>query len=356
MYDVFISFKNLGEDGLPTRDSVLAKEIYDKLSRLGFNVFFSLVTLEKLGVSAYKYAIDKALDSASILVAVGTSRENLDSQWVRYEWDSFFNDIISGIKPEGKLFTCIEGCVIKSLPRVLRQSQVFDRNNGGIDKLVNFISNSISIEHKEGVKGDEIDSKISMTSTKERKIELIEMPRIEQENPIKAQTKVEVALESHHQQGKEEIIRIEIIARAIYSDYNERLALINPNEKMVSFDELSQERLESYRRQAHSILKELSRIGCVLRPIGSVGKQIKSFPLLTVEVLAEIEHEDWTREKIMNGWTYGPVRDELHKHNQYMVDYNSLDETIKEYDRATVRNLPNIVNACGFAIYKDTDV
>jgi len=29
---------------------------------------------------------------------VGTSDDNLDSQWVRYEWDSFFNDISSVMK------------------------------------------------------------------------------------------------------------------------------------------------------------------------------------------------------------------------------------------------------------------
>ena len=29
---------------------------------------------------------------------MGTSDDNLDSQWVRYEWDSFFNDISSVMK------------------------------------------------------------------------------------------------------------------------------------------------------------------------------------------------------------------------------------------------------------------
>lgn len=143
MHDVFISFKNLDKSGKPTRDSVLAREVFDGLSGRGFRVFFSPVSLEKLGVSAYKAAIDKALDSSRILVAVGTSAENLDAQWVRYEWDGFFNDILSGVKPDGRVFAYVEGCEPKSLPRALRQSQVFARGDGGLEKLANFVANAL---------------------------------------------------------------------------------------------------------------------------------------------------------------------------------------------------------------------
>ncbi|MBL8830389.1 MAG: toll/interleukin-1 receptor domain-containing protein [Planctomycetaceae bacterium] len=143
MYDVFISFKNLDRSGKPTRDSVLAREVFDRLSSRGFRVFFSPVSLEKLGVSAYKAAIDKALDASRILVAVGTSTENLDTQWVRYEWDGFFNDILSGVKPDGRVFVYVEGCEPRCLPRALRQSQVFAHADGGLEKLAHFVANAL---------------------------------------------------------------------------------------------------------------------------------------------------------------------------------------------------------------------
>jgi TIR domain-containing protein len=123
--DVFITFKNLDEKGAPTRDSEIATNVYQFLTAKGLMVFFSAVTLEDLGTSAYKRAIDKALDSATVLVAIGTSRSHLDSQWVSYEWDSFYNDILSGIKPNGSVFTYIEGMTIAELPRTLRQTQTF---------------------------------------------------------------------------------------------------------------------------------------------------------------------------------------------------------------------------------------
>jgi hypothetical protein len=88
-FDIFISFKNLDGAGRETRDCWIAKQISAALSNSGLSVFFSLDSLERLGTSAYKAVIDDALDQASVLVVVGTTRENLESPWVRYEWDGF---------------------------------------------------------------------------------------------------------------------------------------------------------------------------------------------------------------------------------------------------------------------------
>lgn len=161
---VFVSFKNLNADGKPTRDSELAKEIHDFLSAQGLRVFFSNVSLEKLGVAAYKRAIDGALDSAKVLIAVGTSGEHLDSQWVRYEWDSFLNDILSGIKPDGRIFGYVENIPISSLPRSLRQSQVFEHGPGAMERLFNFVANAV------GMKITDIDTRISQTTDRLRQV------------------------------------------------------------------------------------------------------------------------------------------------------------------------------------------
>lgn len=147
--------------------------------------------------------------------------------------------------------------------------------------------------------------------------------------------------------------QIEIMARSIHNYYNERTAIIRPDEKLIPFEELSEEKKESNRRQARGIPNKLRHIGCVLRPIGAPGSPVTSFPLRTVEMLAEIEHAEWMGEKILHGWTYDPVRDEQKKHNAYLIDYNSLEEPIKEYDRDTVRHMPEVIKACGYAIYEE---
>src|SRR3972149_4672871 len=144
-WEIFISAKKLDDNGNLTRDNMIADELYDFMQDKGFSVFLSNRSLEKLGVSDYKKSIDDALDKSSCLVAVGTSAKNLNSSWVRYEWDSFLNDVLSGVKPKGKIFVYVEDVPINELPRPLRQSQVFIHNNiGEMERLYNFINNSLS--------------------------------------------------------------------------------------------------------------------------------------------------------------------------------------------------------------------
>ena len=73
------------------------------------------------------------------MVAVGTSAENLDSEWVRYEWASFYNDIRSRKKPGGKVFTYISGVRPVELPRGLRQTQTFIHSSESLGQLHGFI-------------------------------------------------------------------------------------------------------------------------------------------------------------------------------------------------------------------------
>jgi len=142
-YDVFISFKNSDENGRQTIESVTAKRLYDFLKAQGLRVFFSNVELEFSGKAQYTKAIDEALDSSQFLIAVGSSYDNLNSQWVRYEWESFLNDIRSGIKPDAEVYVVCEGMKIHELPRALRQQQAFFADEpGSFEKLCNFIKNA----------------------------------------------------------------------------------------------------------------------------------------------------------------------------------------------------------------------
>ena len=92
-YEVFISYRNTN-NGMQTEDSMIARELYEVLSANGIKTFFSGQSLAVLGADRYKEMIDRALDDCIILIVVGTSLENIQSNWVKYEWDSFFNDIL----------------------------------------------------------------------------------------------------------------------------------------------------------------------------------------------------------------------------------------------------------------------
>ena len=88
-YDVFICYKETDAEGHRTQDSVLANEIYYQLTQEGFKVFYAAITLEgKLG-EAYEPIIFAALNSAKVMLAIGTKPEYFNAVWVRNEWSRY---------------------------------------------------------------------------------------------------------------------------------------------------------------------------------------------------------------------------------------------------------------------------
>lgn len=77
---------------------MLANDLYHELTREGFKVFFARITLEdKLG-SAYEPYIFAALNSAKVMVVLGTKPEYFNAAWVRNEWSRYLALIKQGQK------------------------------------------------------------------------------------------------------------------------------------------------------------------------------------------------------------------------------------------------------------------
>ena len=90
-FDVFICYKETDELGNRTVDSVLAQDIYDHLTDRGFKVFFARITLEyKLG-QEYEPYIFAALNSAKVMLAIGTNSEYYNAVWVKNEWSRYLS-------------------------------------------------------------------------------------------------------------------------------------------------------------------------------------------------------------------------------------------------------------------------
>ena len=90
-FDVFICYKETDNSGRRTQDSVLANDLYHQLTQEGFKVFFSRITLEdKLG-TAYEPYIFAALNSAKVMVALGTKPEYFNAVWVKNEWSRYLS-------------------------------------------------------------------------------------------------------------------------------------------------------------------------------------------------------------------------------------------------------------------------
>ncbi len=92
-YDVFICYKETDADGHRTQDSVIANDVYYQLTNEGLKVFYAAITLEgKLG-SAYEPIIFAALNSAKVMLAIGTKPEYFNAVWVKNEWSRFLKII-----------------------------------------------------------------------------------------------------------------------------------------------------------------------------------------------------------------------------------------------------------------------
>lgn len=97
-FDIFICYKETDENGRRTPDSVLANDLYYQLMQEGFKVFFARITLEdKLG-QEYEPYIFAALNSAKVMVVLGTKPQHFSAIWVKNEWSRYLSLISAGAK------------------------------------------------------------------------------------------------------------------------------------------------------------------------------------------------------------------------------------------------------------------
>lgn len=146
---------------------------------------------------------------------------------------------------------------------------------------------------------------------------------------------------------------LEKIAIAIHDLYNQKQLERHPDKPLAypQFSDLPDDLKYSNLRQARGIAEKLDLMGWEMRPAGSAGEMITEIPDEIVEILAVYEHDEWVRERLGYGWTYGEVKDNENKTSPYLVPYNKLSEEIKNLDRDTIRNIPALLEMIGMAIY-----
>ena len=128
-YDIFICYKETDGKGDRTLDSVLAQDIYDALTEKGYRVFFSRITLEdKLG-QEYEPYIFAALNSAKILLAVGTDYEYYNAVWVKNEWSRYLMLMAKDRKKH--LIPCYKNIDAYDMPKEFAKLQAQDMGKVG---------------------------------------------------------------------------------------------------------------------------------------------------------------------------------------------------------------------------------
>lgn len=173
-FDVFICYKESDTDGRRTPDSVLATELYHELVREGFKVFFSRITLEdKLG-QEYEPYIFAALNSAKVMVVLGTKPEFFNAVWVKNEWSRYLALIKNGAKK--MLIPAYKDMDPYDLPEEFSHLQAQDMSKlGFMQDLIRGIKKIISPDTvKESVQESIVNNNISVEALIDRAFLLIE--------------------------------------------------------------------------------------------------------------------------------------------------------------------------------------
>jgi len=144
-YDVFICYKETDSSGSRTQDSVIANDIYYELTNEGFKVFYAAITLEdKLG-SAYEPCIFAALNSAKVMLVIGTKPENFNAVWVKNEWSRYLK--IMKKDRSRTLIPCFRDMDAYELPDEFAHLQAQDMSKiGFINDIVRGIQKLVKVE------------------------------------------------------------------------------------------------------------------------------------------------------------------------------------------------------------------
>jgi hypothetical protein len=89
------------------------------------------------------------------------------------------------------------------------------------------------------------------------------------------------------------------------------------------------------------------------QPIETEAVTLTPELLALTERLAEHVHDLWSRQRLADGWRYGPHRDDAKKQHPGLVPYGELAESEKEYDRLTATETLKAITALGYRIVKE---
>lgn len=97
-------------------------------------------------------------------------------------------------------------------------------------------------------------------------------------------------------------------------------------------------------------MPEIRPYNPVLLDISQVAIPTNLEPL--IETIAEFVHNQWAAQRIADGWTYGPQRDDVKKTHPCLVPYKDLPESEKQYDKLTAITVIFVILFNGWRIEK----
>lgn len=91
-------------------------------------------------------------------------------------------------------------------------------------------------------------------------------------------------------------------------------------------------------------------------PINTSGIGLPEPLEALAEDIARNVHEVWAANRINEGWTYGPERNDFARTHPCLVPYEELPENEKQYDRNTSQETLKLILSLGFDIIPRKDL
>lgn len=86
------------------------------------------------------------------------------------------------------------------------------------------------------------------------------------------------------------------------------------------------------------------------KPVDTTGVNIPEELNELVELVAKNVHEVWAQNRMNEGWTLGPCRNDELKQHPCLIPYEKLPEIEKDYDRNTAMETLKFIISMGFKI------
>ncbi len=124
--------------------------------------------------------------------------------------------------------------------------------------------------------------------------------------------------------------------------------------EMAEWENLDEFFKEGYRSRIRYLGENLIQFNAIIgiRPIvPNAVDAIRDLYGPDLELLSEIEHRRWVKDKLEEGWIPG-VKDSELKHSAELVPYAELKESTKAFIRKEMREVPKLLKAVGYELYR----
>jgi hypothetical protein len=158
---------------------------------------------------------------------------------------------------------------------------------------------------------------------------------------------------------------IEIMAKAFhdnYCDYYRAQGYVwgpeNSEEKktqssLIDYDKLPDNEKKQNGNSARYLFNRLGIVGYII-VTNRNNQPLVEFQQGEIEILAEMEHRRWMKQKFEEGWKYEKTTNNALKLHADLLPWEQLTNASKENDRVVIRDIPKTVASAGYNLFKLT--